>query len=444
MNPLHRTLCAVLLAAGCAAPERAPDVVVMVLDTTRADRLGVYGHTRPVSPNLDAFAQDSVVYERAWSTASWTLPSHASLLTGKYPTAHGAHITPFTDATSNGDNPAHLREDAITLAELLAERGYRAAAFAGAGWLDPAFGLLQGYEIQDAVNNRTLPAEQISNRAIAWLGSVPREQPVHLLVNYFDPHFPYDPQPPYDRYALGRPDVKVPGLADLIDETPPTPEQLAKMIDLYDGEIEYMDHHIGRLLEALRTAGRYDDSLIVVLSDHGELFGEHGDSGHGAWLWEELIRIPLIVHYPEARDAGLRDQSIVSIVDVLSWIAVELGLELPPDVDGVAVGERELVLAQEFPNALFSERGGGELDRDLVAGVEWPWKLIESTRGERLLYRLDADPRELEDVSHDATSERIRQSVDTTQAQLRVPEPDDPRAMSPEAESHLRELGYIE
>ncbi len=433
-----------LFFAACAAPEPVPDVVVIVLDTTRADRLGMYGHTRPVSRNLDRFARDSVIYERAWSTSSWTLPAHASLLTGKYPTRHGAYITPLTDSDSTGDNPAHLRDEAVTLAELLRERGYRAAAFAGAGWLAPEFGLLQGYEIQDAVNHRTIPAEQISNRAIRWLASVPREQPVHLLVNYFDAHFPYDPKPPYDRYARDRPNVKIPDLGDIFGKAPPTAEQLAKMLDLYDGEIEYMDHHVGRLLEALRRAGRYEGALIVVVADHGDLFGEHGHSGHGAWLWEELVRIPLIVHYPRGRDAGERDESMVSIVDVLSWIGSELALELPLDVDGVAAGERELVLAQEFPNALFVKLGGDELDRNLVAGVQWPWKLIASSRGERLLYRLDADPRELESISHETASEQIRQALAALQASIRVPAPEDPRDMSPEAASQLRELGYIE
>ena len=444
MKPLHRVLCAALLAAGCAAPERVPDVIVIVVDTTRADRLGMYGHDRPVSPNLDALADDSVVFERAWSTASWTLPAHASLLTGQYPTVHGARITPFTDATSNGDNPAHLREDAVTLAELLGERGYRSAAFAGAGWLAPEFGLLQGYEVQDAVNNRTLPADKISNRAIAWLDGVPRDQPVHLLVNYFDPHFPYDPEPPYDRYAKARAGVEVPGLGDILGKEPPSEEQLAKMLDLYDGEIEYMDHHIGRLLDALRRQGRYDDAIIVVIADHGELFGEHGDSGHGAWLWEELVRIPLIVHYPGGRDGGTRSTAMASTVDVLTWIGAELGLELPDDVDGLPVGERDLVIAQEFPNALFVKLGGERMDRDLVAGIRWPWKWIGSTRDEEWLFQLDRDPRELADVSDDAVRSEIHAAVDALQSTLVEPEPGAPRELSPEAADHLRELGYLE
>jgi len=446
LNPVHRILLLALLAAACteAGPGRTPDVILIVLDTTRADRLGMYGHTRPSSPNLDAFALDGVVYDRAWSVASWTLPAHASLLTGQYPTAHGARITPFTDQDSNGSNPAHLREEAVTLAELLRDGGYRAAAFAGAGWLAPEFGLLQGYEVQDAANNRTLPAEQISNRAIRWLQRIPREQPVHLLVNYFDPHDPYDPKPPYDRYARGRPDVRMPGVGELIAGVKPSAEQLQKMLDLYDGEIEYMDFHVGRLLETLRRLGRYDDAMIVVIADHGELFGEHDSTGHGAWLWEELVRIPLIVKYPGGRSAGERDDSTVSTVDILTWIGSELDLALPDDTSGLPAGERELAILQEFPTRLLVKHGGEEMDRDLTAGVDWPWKLIESTRGESLLFRLDADPGEREVVDDDTSAHSIREAVDRVQSQIQVAEPDRGRAMSPEAAARLRELGYIE
>ena len=433
-----------LLAAHCAPSAPRTDVVIVVVDTTRADRLSVYGHDRPTSPHLEALARDGVVFERAWSTASWTLPSHASLLTGQYPTAHGAHMTPFTDSDSNGANPAHLREEAVTLAELLGARGYRTAAFAGAGWLSPEFGLLQGYEVRDAENNRTLPAAAITNRALRWLEGLHADEPMHLLVNYFDPHWPYDPKPPYDRYAKSGKRVKLPSLSELLNGVETTPAQRTRMLDLYDGEIEYMDHHIGRLLDGLRKSGRYEDAMIVVIADHGELFGEHGHIGHGAWLWEELVRVPLIVKYPGNRGAGTRETASVSTVDVLRWVGDELGLELPADVSGKPVGARELVLAEEFPSQLFLKMGGDELDRKLVAGVHWPWKWIAGADGEGSLFRIAEDPGEEQPVADDAVVADLRERVRGVQSELVAPEVDRTRRMSPEAEQQLRELGYIE
>jgi arylsulfatase A-like enzyme len=434
-------LLSLALSACEAATPRAIDVVVITLDTTRADRLSLYGNDRDVSPSLEQFARDSVVFRRAWSVASWTLPAHASLLTGRYPSAHGAHNSPEFAPDSLGENPAHLREEAITLAELLVERGYRTAAFAGAGWLAPEFGLLQGYEVQDAENFRTLPADAITNRAIKWLEGVPSDEPVHLLVNYFDPHDPYAPPPGYDVFNPQNRSVRLPSF---LSGLKPNAAQLARMLDLYDGEIRFMDQHLGRLFAALRENGRYDDALIIVTADHGELIGEHGLTGHGAWLWEELLRIPLVVHYPGGRGAGSESEELVSIVDLLPLIAKEVSLTLPDEVDGIALGERDFVLAEEFPNALFVKLGGPALDRDLFAGIRWPWKLIVSSRGDRSLYQLDGDFPELSSRDDGRVERDLARRIVETRAALERPAPAPGREMSPEAEQNLRELGYIE
>jgi arylsulfatase A-like enzyme len=428
----------VTLALGCSQPaSRVPDVVIITLDTTRADRLGCYGGKRPISPNIDQLAREGVLFERAWTTASWTLPAHASLLTGQYPSAHGARITPFSDADSNGKNPARLRQSAVTLAELLAARGYRTAAFAGAGWLSPEFGLLQGYEVQDGENNRTLPADQITQRALHWLDRIPEDQPLHLLVNYFDPHWPFTPLPGYDRYARGREHIKLPRLG----QSAISKAQYAKMRDLYDGEIEFMDAHVGRLLDGLRERGRYEDAIIVVIADHGELIGEHGNLGHGAWLWEELMRVPLIVRYPAGRGGGERILHSVSIVDVLTWIGAELGLALPDNVDGLPVGERDVVLAEEFPNSIFRKAG---LDRDLVSGVRWPWKLISSNAGDRDLFRIDRDPSEQRAVDNEGVAVELERAIERIRSTLVLPPTVRGRDMSREAREQLKQLGYIE
>ena len=324
----------------------------------------------------------------------------------------------------------------------LASAGAASAAFAGAGWLAPEFGLLQGYEVQDAENYRMLPANAITNRAIAWLEKVPCDEPVHLLVNYFDPHDPYAPPPGYDVF---NPQDRAIRLPERFGEEKPNAAQVSRIRDLYDAEIRFMDVHLGRLLDALRASGRYDDALIIVTADHGELLGEHGHTGHGAWLWEELLRIPLLIHYPGARDAGSESEALVSIVDILPLISDELtrSLPLPEGVDGVALGERDFALAEEFPSALFAKLGGPALDRELYAGIRWPWKLIVSSRGGSELYRLDRDPGEVTHTENERVVRDLEQRIVDTRAALERPAPSVIR-LSPEAQQNLRELGYID
>jgi arylsulfatase A-like enzyme len=439
-TPSIPMLLGLALAAACApeAPPR-PDVVLIVLDTTRADRLGVYGNPRAVSPAIDRFAGESVRYTRAWSTASWTLPAHASLLTGLYPGAHGAMVHPHTDGDSLGDNPPYLSAAAVTLAELLAEDGYRTGAFAGAGWLDPQFGLLQGYQVQDAQNFRKVRADEITDRAIAWLRTVPREEPVHLLVNYFDPHDPYAPPPGFDRFPgargpLPKPTVGADGALTL------SREAKEALLARYDGEILFMDHHLGRLFKALRALGRYDSSLIVVTADHGELFGEHGAKGHGAWLWEEVLRIPLLIRFPGGRGGGAVLEDPTSLVDVFPLVVTELDLTLPEEL--TAQARRPLVFATERPSPVFETLGIP--DQDLAAGIRWPWKLIV-TDGAGELYRLDADPGEVGPVHDSETETTIRREMDAIQAELQPLPPDPvPHTMSPEARERLKALGYLQ
>lgn len=444
LPPMSPTRLFVLLALALAcarAERRGPDVILVVLDTTRADRLGVYGGPRPTSPELDRFASGSVVYSRAWSTASWTLPAHASLLTGLQPTAHGAMIRPDTDGDSLGDNPPYLAEAAVTLAELLSQAGYRTAAFAGAGWLDPQFGLLQGYEVQDARNFRRIGADRITDRAIAWLESVPRDAPLHLLVNYFDPHDPYTPPPGFDRFPgargpLPEPSVDAEGVATW------SPEARAALLARYDGEILFMDHHLGRLFDALRALGRYDSSLIVVAADHGELFGEHGAQGHGAWLWEEVLRVPLIVHFPGGRLGGTVDATPTSLVDVLPLVAAEVGLTLPEAL-GASGPQDGLVLAVERTSPVFRKLGIPE--HELRAGIRWPFKLIVTPGQDGGLYQLDEDAGESEPLQEPEIETAIRSEMEASLSARRpLPRDPEPHSMTPEARARLKALGYLE
>jgi arylsulfatase A-like enzyme len=446
-------------AFACAPDSRpAPDIIVITLDTTRADHLGVYGYAREVSPSIDSFAADAVTYERAWATGAWTLPTHASILTGRYVSNHGAHFDLSAANASLSEvfegeffekhKANRLHEDEVTLAELLAERGYATAAFAGGPWLAPPFGLMQGYQNIDAqidsVAGRS--AEELTDRFITWMESVPSDRPLHGLVNYFDPHTPWEPPPGFDDL----PGAKIP----LDSRQDPifinagvklSRAQRVAAVDRYDGEIRYMDFHLGRLLEALKRAGRYDDAMIVIVGDHGELFGEHGVMGHGRWLYEPVVRIPLLVRFPDGRGAGTAEDAAVSQVDLLPMIAEVVPLSLPDGIDGRPVGTRMSILAEAFRDPFSVNHFGDRYDRDLVTLVQWPWKLIESDTGRREIYDLDADPQERQNQQQaEAKTELARELANVVGRLNPRLESAPPLGVSPELQRDLQALGYIE
>ncbi len=440
------TICAALAvwACGAAEPAQPPDVILITLDTTRADHLGVYGYERPTSPRIDAFAKEAVVYERAWVTSPWTLPSHASMLTGKHPTSHGAHydaeagnatITEVLGFVPRGNYRANrLGQDQVTLAELLYARGYATGGFAGGHWLAPEFGLMQGYEKQvtGAATLAGRPGDELNAEVFAWLKAVPPQRPVHILINYFDAHDPYHAVP-------GQPPM--PPLSE-----PYADPEARRKVDLYDGEIRLMDGFVGELLDLLKRLGRYEDALIIITSDHGELFGEHGEWKHGPFLYEELMRAVMIIRMPGGEGGGRRVWGQASLVDLLPLVADVVGFELPEGVEGTMPGERKLAVAEARPPGVLLRQRGESMDRTLTAGVDWPYKLIESSRGDRDLYNLERDPEEGAPVAgDDDVATHLSTSLDAYRARARPPEQvERARSSSPETEEHLRALGYIE
>jgi arylsulfatase A-like enzyme len=436
----------------------APDVILVTLDTTRADHLGVYGYPRDISPSIDRFAANSVTFSRAWASGAWTLPTHASILTGKHSSRHGARFDVSASDVSlsavlEGDffakhKARRLPEAEVTLAELLSERGYTTAAFTGGPWLAAPFGLMQGYEVADAAVTGVVgrSAAELTDRMIEWMATVPRDRPLHALINYFDPHSPYEPPPGYDDLP-GAKVVLDPNQNEIfvnggrvLDES-----QRLAIVDRYDGEIRFMDHHLGRLMDALRDAGRYDDSLIIVVGDHGELIGEHGLLGHGRWLYEPVVRVPLLVHYPGGRNAGSVETAMVSQVDLLAMIVSELGFTLTGEVDSVPIGMREHVLAEAFRDPFSVNTYGDRYDRDLVAVLRWPGKLIKSDTGVREVYDLSRDPNETDAAAGAAISDDLEralaQALDALGPRRETTPPSD---VSPQVQQNLRELGYID
>ena len=324
-----------------AAPD-APNILVVVIDTLRADHVSAYGYPRRTTPTLDRLAREGVLFERAFASSSWTLASHASLITGRYCFEHGAENEPY-----DGRFP--------TIGDELQKRGYRTAAFsANYIWFSRIRGLGKGFiRFEDYFNtvadmaSRTLYARkfkkyvlvplgvndwparkraaQITDAAIAWVDKNP-EVPFFAFLNYFDVHDPYLPPPPYRTKFSTLPN---PGgmINDFIVRNNPkmTPQELQGEMDAYDGALYYTDEQIARLLDELNRRGKLKNTMVIVTADHGEFFGEHGLFVHRNALYREAVQVPLLVHFPGSVPAGVRVSLPVSNTSIAATILELLG-----------------------------------------------------------------------------------------------------------------------
>jgi arylsulfatase A-like enzyme/Flp pilus assembly protein TadD len=345
------------------AAARRPNVVLVTLDTTRADRMGFLGSTRGLTPALDALARESIVFTRAFSQAPITPVSHATILTGLYPTAH--RVTDFG---------LPLPATATYLPDLLRHGGYRTAAFVGALVLDPRGGVApgfdRGFDLFDAGFRVKRPADdryqtverrgdEVMRRALAWLDRAP--PPFFGWVHLYDPHEPYDPP------------------ADLRARFAASP---------YDGEIASVDRIVGRLVAALRTNGQLDSTVLAIAGDHGEALGDHGEQTHGVFLYDATLHVPLLLRLPGTSGAGTRVTTRVRLVDVAPTVLRAAGIAVPAAMQG-----ESLLPLVATPKAD---------DRSVYAETEYPrrafgWSPLASWRADRFLF-VRAPRRELYDV----------------------------------------------
>lgn len=445
-----------LLPAGCSptpgdrTADPRPNVILITLDTVRAEHLGCYGYPRPTSPHIDAFAAVATRYAQAITTAPWTVPAHASLFTGKYPFEHGAHSLRVTHPAENNVCPLPLEH--ITLAEALQSEGYATGAFvANVGYLSPWTQLHQGfatYQVQWGY------ADRVNADVRPWLERN-RNQPFFLFVNYMDAHRPYNtrPRPGF----LDPPAVQDQGqlLDRLIEATlpghkPPPDDLVQQVIDQYDTAIANLDEQIGVLLDWLRQLGLYDHSLIVLTSDHGEYFGEHGLVEHSKDVYQPALWVPLILKAPGQSAGQLRAQRI-SLAAVPGLVFAHLPdairrrheatFALPPDAP---------VLAENYfsrTKDLFDRRWGARFDRVRTAIYDGPLKYIHSSDGRHELYNLQDDPAEARNLLalEDEQARRLARRLEAFQAAR-------PRAsagrlapgqLSAEQLRVLRSLGYL-
>jgi arylsulfatase A-like enzyme len=298
------------------------NVMLIVLDTLRADHLGVYGYERDTSPNLDAFAKENLLYKYAVTASPWTPPSVATFFTGLYPVAHG--VMP-----PNGREEAQavfhkLSSDLTTAAEFFKSKGYKTSGITPNPWITKTFGYDQGFEkYQEFIR---APAGKITEEAFSELERLKEgDAPFFFYLHYLDPHDPYKPPEKYRIYK----DQKSSYLYD---------ERMQKNVNLYDGEIRYLDTSLGQLFNKLKELGLYEDMIIVIVGDHGEQFKERGDLGHGFKLHNEELHVPLLIRTGEQhREIDFT----VSTVDVFPTMLDLAGFELPKEVQGLSLKSNE-------------------------------------------------------------------------------------------------------
>jgi arylsulfatase A-like enzyme/cytochrome c-type biogenesis protein CcmH/NrfG len=405
---------------GLRPASRPRSVLLISVDTLRADRLGSYGHSAAATPVLDALAARGLRFTDATTTVPLTLPAHTSLLTGTFPTYHGVR-----------DNGGFYVDDSLTtLAETVKPLGYRTGGFVAAFVLDRRWGIAQGFdyyfddfdlskfEMSAGLDAAQRPGKDVVDRALAWLAE-DRERPFLAWVHLYDPHSPYTPPEPYRS--------RFPATAQ----------------GAYDGEVAYTDAEIGRLLSALEASGQLDSTLVVVVGDHGESLGEHGEQQHGFFVYDAAVHIPLIIAGPGVPARTVTEQ--VRIVDVMPTVLDLLGVTPPEEVQGQSLtplGRGEALDLLAYSETYYPRYHYGW--SELTAVRDGRFKFIAAPRRE--LYDVEADPGETKDLSSEnprmaeALERGLRDLVSRTATEAVVQQP---RALDPDTEQRLRALGYV-
>jgi arylsulfatase A-like enzyme/thioredoxin-like negative regulator of GroEL len=404
----------------------SPNVVLITIDTVRADHLGCYGYKQAHTPTLDALAREGVLFRTAVAQVPLTLPSHCSIMTGTYPTLHGVR-----------DNLGYtLGDDPPTLATLLKQKGYVTAAFVGAEVLDPRRGLNQGFDTYSCPfrrkpgrNNPLIfnlpdvrrPAEEVVNDALSWMRSQPRGaiKPFFVWIHLYDPHLPYDPPEPFRSLLPSR----------------------------YDGAIAYADNAVGKFLAYLREQSLYDPALIITASDHGESLGEHGELTHGYFIYDATLLVPLIIKPPaNAAIAPRRVDASVRTIDIAPTVLQLLGIPPAPRMQGSSLLSLMLGKTTTSPTGVAycetfypSEFGWSPL-RAVRTGR---YKYIDAPKPE--LYDLVADPQEIHNLyqTKRAVALELKSQFDSLAARVTPKVPRRQTPVSPADAEMLASLGYF-
>jgi arylsulfatase A-like enzyme len=456
-----------------------PSVLVIVVDTLRADHLGCYGYGRPTSPALDRLASEGALFERAFSQSSWTKPATASLFTGRFPLQHQALY-----------ERSRLPDAETTIPEALRQRGYRTAVLSANPWVTPEYGFDQGVDdfvsvyderftrvtlfmtvlkrISQVVDGKlrlynkvkylvlgelstTARDVRLVDAAVAWLGAH-GARPFFLYLHMMSPHHPYDPPKPFDRFVPDPQHAPVKNYPhkryEFFAHGDPLPEpDLADMVARYDGDILHADTEIARLLAALDREGLARTTTVVVTADHGEEFYDHRNWGHGQSLYNELIHVPLIVRAPGRIPPGIRSPRPVMHVDILPTLLALAGASRPPSVPPIAESLLDVVAGKSgtadrpILSELIYRAAQGEV---VISGDR---KLLAVRRADELVqqvFDLTHDFAERAPITSQSDIEPLdRLRVDTRRALERAQSAAEDATTDTNRE-HLRDLGYAE
>ena len=395
----------VLLPGTRAVPFDGLNVLVIVVDTINSSHLGSYNPDRTNSPVIDALAGEGTRFSQAFSVTSWTKPAVASIYTSMLPSHHGATMV-----------REPLSPEIKTMAEFFEEAGFRTVGFVSHSYLDESHGMSQGFREYTRINrvgdpHASLTSRELSDLAVSWLGSYKRdggESPFFMLLHYFDPHFRYIHHPDFsltENYSGALPENISVGALFKGRKTF-SADDVEYIRNLYREEIAYTDHHIGRVVAALRDSGLAENTLIVLTSDHGEEFMEHRSFTHGRSIFDEVLRVPLIFHLP----GRIKSNVIESPVDVLDILPTVMELACcstaDPKWEGrslvpVLLGEEDSVPGRDlFSEISYVSLKGGKISPDLTAVRSGDFRLIHNRRRSTYkLFNVVNDPGEQVDVS---------------------------------------------
>jgi len=465
-----------------------PNVLLILIDTLRADRLAAYGYERETAPAITDLARGGVVMENAVCSASFTMPSMASILSSRYPFQHGVRF-----------HPTLFRDEETTLAEIFQDSGYATGAVVSNMLLSRRWGFDQGFDYFDAIRESPLGEAgglflydslrklQRGERAVATAESAVRwmerhrDDPFFLWVHFIDPHFPYIPPPPFDSRFSDPPSTEYREIlrnisigtlprSELVFDTDLSPAVAEDGKDQYDGEIAFTDVGVRRLTDALDRLGLAENTIVILTSDHGESLGDHGvNFAHAFTTYEEMMRVPLVIRAPADLDAGERIGEPIDLLDLSPTILEFAGLRAADSMEGesflglLRTGRRNGKVRPSYGENV--PRIPGHPTYSLISGFpgihengiagkwrmvrRYPWKLIHipgRPEGENLLFHLESDPREEEDLAR-AHPEELRLLLDHLDRFLENESGDGAEAgekVSNEELDKLRALGYVQ